>query len=133
MSLNDPTQLLGVEDLKILQTAQAIVKSGISDTEGIALKVAAGKLLESQVNLSNLKGMLLYSLSFKKADLAREWQSISDIYSSERLPYHRVESYANVDPKYSTIKNEIAGFEALLAVIEDCLWAMRSVLKFYQP
>lgn len=133
MSLSSPSIVLGTEDNNVLLEAQALIRSGLSESEGVALRVAGSRILKVQTDLSNLKGMLLYSVSLKKNDLAKEWYGITDTYADEKLPYHRLETYANVDPKYSAIKSEISAYEALLSVIEDNLWALRSIVRFYQP
>lgn len=129
--MKNPTEILGTEDLKILQEAQALSRSGLSETTGVALRGAASKVLQVQTDLSTLKGMILYSLAFTKNNLATEWQDIADTHSGESLPFHKLESLANSDSKYAAIRIEVAAYESLLAVIEDNLWALRSIVRFY--
>lgn len=129
--MKSPVSLLYESDLKIFQEAQALAKAGLSETTGVALRGAASKVLQVQTDLANLKGMILYSLAFSKTSLHKEWQSIVDAHFGENLSFHKIESYANSDPKYSAIQEEISGLEALLSIIEDNLWALRSIIKFY--
>ena len=131
-NLKNPTDLLLDSDLEILKEAQALCRAGLTEATGIALKGAVSRLLKCQTDLSNLKGMILYTISFKKADMFEAWKAVDYMYYGEKLPYHKIEMYANCDSKYKDLKIEVSGYESLLAVIEDNLWALRTIIKSYQ-
>lgn len=130
LKLKSPLDLLFEEDLKIIDEAKDLITGGIAETEGTALKAAISRILQSQSKLANLKGMLLYTLALKKAEKDRLWFTINDQYKGN-TKRGDIDGIIEHDPKYMDMKGEISQIEALLPTIEDLLWSLRSMMKYY--
>lgn len=132
IDLKTPFDILRERDLAVLDQARSIISGGIPETEGIALKIAISKILESQVSLAYMIGNINYTIAILKRDQSDLWYTIYNQYKDSVRNKTELESIIETDSEYSARKRDIAALEAVAIVANELNWIMKSQLKLCQ-
>lgn len=129
IKLKSSLDLLGTEEIEIVQRGLVAVKSGFPETSGSIYRATVNHILSVTSDLINLKSNIYYSLNTYRSSRFQLKNVMYDSFRMSNYNKYDFESLLFNAPEYVEVQNIIAGLEAIHTLLDETIWSLKSMTR----